>query len=301
MTTHLHPLPAPDPADPVAQSAEPRQRNHLRRDLVLAAIAAILAATLAAIAVYVASGHLPATFQSSATIRVAIQSTSDVNDGTITASNDLASQYAQIASTGTVIGLARKQLDGADAQLTGNDVVASTVAAQNLVKITVNGHDGGQSQRRADAVGTAFVEGLRELNGRQAEQYSNEVSSRLGPIDRSIALTRRELSGGTQDSRRNAAIVLASLIVQRQQVQASIAQNVAAMQPTLTQVAGAGPGEKVSPKPKLYAIVAFVIVLLVVGRVLIVAAARRPRPPEVAEPGATGPAAVPIPPTPAAT
>src|SRR5262249_10069036 len=156
----------------------------------------------------------------------------------------------QIANTGTVVDRARHLLDGDDAALSSQDIVASTVAAQNLVKITVNGHDGGQSERRADAVGTAFVDGLRALNGRQAAQYSHEVSSRLAPIDRSIAYTRSQLKGGTLDSRRNAAIVLASLIVQRQQVQASIAQNVAAMQPTLNQVAGAGPGEKISPKPK---------------------------------------------------
>jgi hypothetical protein len=281
MSTRLLPLPAPEPEPepaPQLQSAGAPRPGRIRRDLVLAAIASLLAATLAATAVYGASSTLPATFQSSSTVRVAIQSTSDVNDATVTASNDLASQYAQIANTGSVVALARRRLSGADAQLTSSDIAAATVAAQNLIQITVNGDDAGQSQRRADAVGAAFVDALRQLNGQQAAQYANEVQGKLAPIDQSIAQTRAGLSGGTQDSRRNAAIVLASLIVQRQQVQASVAQNVASMQPALTQVAGAGPGAKVSPKPQLYALVGFVIVLLVVGRVLVVAAARRPTP-----------------------
>jgi hypothetical protein len=281
MTTRLLPLPAalPDRGAPHLESAGPPRPGRMRRDLVLAAIASLVLAVIAGAGVYVISSGLPATFQSSTTVRVAIQSTSDVNDATVTASNDLASQYAQIASVGSVVAAARKGLDGADAQLSTADIAAATVAAQNLVKITVNGADAGQAERRANAVGPAFVRVLQALNGRQAAQYATQVTGKLGPIDQSIASTKRELKGGTQDSRRNAAIVLASLIVQRQQVQATVAQNVAAMQPNITLVAGAGPGGKVSPKPQLYAIVGFIIVLLVVGRVLVVAAARRPAPP----------------------
>ena len=80
---------------------------------------AVLAAGLVAAAVYVVSAATPATYQSSSTVRVSVQAPAGSTDQSVIASNDLASQYAQIVAAERVLRAAGRRLSGDDADLGG--------------------------------------------------------------------------------------------------------------------------------------------------------------------------------------
>jgi capsular polysaccharide biosynthesis protein len=238
--------------------------------------AAVVAAALVAGGVYVVSAAAPATYESSSTVRVSVQAPTGSTDQSVIASNDLASQYAQVVSADRVLRAARRRLTSTDADLSG-EVSAGTVAAQNLIRLTVKGTNPGQAERRAAAVTQAFVAYLNRLSAEISERYAASVNEKLAPVDANIADARKALETGTPDAQRNAASILAGLLVQRQQVLSSVAQSSAATRPSIQRVTNAGTASKVSPKPKLYAAIAFAIVLLLLARLTYVAAGRSRR------------------------
>ena len=65
---------------------------------------------LAAIVVYGIGHHLPAVYTASGTLRVATATQSGIADSNVTAQNDLASQYAQLVGSSSVVAMAAKTL-----------------------------------------------------------------------------------------------------------------------------------------------------------------------------------------------
>jgi capsular polysaccharide biosynthesis protein len=236
----------------------------------------LLAALLVGAAVFGVSSTVPATYESSAVVRVSVHATGGISDPAVTAANDLASQYAQLASTSLVVDAAADRLGRAGRGLTG-DVSAGTVAAQNLIRVTVTGSSAEQARRRATAVTVSFVRYVNRLSARQADVYTRTVASKLRPLDADITQAREQLSTGTPDAQRNATVLLSSLLVQRQQVESSVAESAAAAQPDVQLIANGSAGVKTSPKPLLYASVGFVIVLLLLGRLAYIVGMRRVR------------------------
>ena len=84
-------------------------------------------------------GHsLQSVYQASGTIRIALPSQGGLSDPVVIASNDLATQYAQLVDTPQVRALAAASLAVAPASLDGK-LSGSTVSAQNLLKVTATG------------------------------------------------------------------------------------------------------------------------------------------------------------------
>jgi hypothetical protein len=234
--------------------------------LVVGIVAVLVVAAVVAGAVYAVSGTLSPSYASSSTMVVNVNGGSGITDVSVSAANDLASQYAQLANSAPVLRNAEKALSLPGGGLDGK-VSGSTVSAQNIIKVTATAGNARDAQRRTDAAANALITYITSLSAKQATRYAAAVTFRLKPIDKQIADVEKRLSHGSQDARRNASVVLANLVTQRQQVQSTIAQNAAGSQPNIQQVTPATGGDKTSPKPGLYAAIALIIVLLVGGRI----------------------------------
>jgi capsular polysaccharide biosynthesis protein len=219
-----------------------------------------------AAAVYIISSRQGPTYEASSTLRIVAQGQSGISDQSVLASNDLASQYAQLGDAPPVIRRAARSLKVSPVDLDGH-VSAGTVAAQNLIKISARADDGPGAVRRTDAVALAFVEYVSGLNERQANAYSRSVQRRLRPLDDELAAARRLLNRGTPSQRNSNALLYSNLLVQRQQLVASIAQDSAASQPGVQLVAQATAASKVAPRPTLYALVGLVASALIAARI----------------------------------
>jgi hypothetical protein len=193
----------------------------------------------------------------------------------VTAANDLASQFAQLASTAPVVSAAQAKLGDQGENLSGS-VSAGTIAAQNLIRISVTGSSPALAQTRTTAVAAAFVTYVRRLNAKQAASYVGAVTAKLRPLDREIAAARKRLTNANAVVQREATVLLSGLLSEQQSVLSSVAQSSASAQPYLQLVAPGGGATKVSPKPVLYAAVGFLAVLLLLGRLLYYVGVRTP-------------------------
>ncbi len=238
------------------------------------ALIVLVLALLVAAAVYEISNRAPARYQSSATVRVSVQTTSGISDPAVTAANDLASQFAQLASSTPVVDYAAALLGVPAKDLEGN-ITAGTVAAQNLVRVTATGSGPAQAQARATAVAKAFVVYLDRIDAQQVSRYQKAITSKLGPLTREIEAARKRLGSSNPETQRNATVLLSGLLGQQQTVLSSVAQSSAAAQPSLQLVSPGGTATKASPKPTLYAAIGFLATLLLLGRFLYVVGVRR--------------------------
>jgi capsular polysaccharide biosynthesis protein len=253
-------------------AAPPGARRPRGRRSALA-ILLIVAPVVIAVAVYAISSRLTPTYEASSTLRIVAQG--GLSDQLVTASNDLASQYAQLADAPPVIRRAARALDVPASELDGK-VSGGTIAAQNLIRIATRADQSAAAVRRSEAVAVAFIEYVSAINERQANVYARSVQDRLKPLDSQIAAARKVLNRGTSSQRNSTALLYSNLLVQRQQLVASLAQDAAASQPGVQLVAPATAASKVQPKPTLYALVALVAAALVAARVGYLAFRRRP-------------------------
>jgi capsular polysaccharide biosynthesis protein len=240
------------------------RRRRGRRKLL--AFLLIVAPVAVAVCVYAISSTLAPRYEASSTLRIVAQGANGLSDQLVTASNDLASQYAQLADAPPVIHRAARALHIPASELDG-EVSGGTVAAQNLISIAARADNSTAAVRRSQAVAVAFIDYASSLNERQASVYSRSVQDRLKPLDSEIAAARKLLNRGDPSQRNSTALVYSNLLVQRQQLVTSLAQSAAASQPGVQLVAPAASASKVQPKPVLYALVALVAAALVAARI----------------------------------
>jgi capsular polysaccharide biosynthesis protein len=262
---------APPTDSTVAVSPGPRRPRRGRRRLL--ALPLIVAPVAVAVAVYAISSRTTPTYEASSTLRIVAQG--GLSDQLVTASNDLASQYAQLADAPPVIARAARALHVRASEL-GGKVSGGTVAAQNLISIAARADSQAAAVRRSQAVAIGFIDYASTLNERQANVYARSVRDRLKPLDAQIATARKLLNGGGTSQQNSASLLYSNLLVQRQQLLASLAQDAAASQPGVQLVAPAATASKVQPKPELYALVAFVAAALVAARIGYLTFRRRP-------------------------
>ena len=236
----------------------------------------LLVSLAVAVAVYVISNRASPRYQSSATVRVSVQATTGISDPAVTAANDLASQFAQLAPSTPVLKAAAQKLGVTTSSLEGT-VTSGTIAAQNLVRVSATGGSATQAQERATAVARAFVAYIDRIDARQAGAYERAVTSKLGPLASEIAAARKQLRSSNAEVQRNATVLLSGLLSAQQTVLSSVAQGSATAQPSLQLVASGSAGSKTSPKPSLYAGIGLLAALLLLGRFLYVVGMRRAR------------------------
>lgn len=258
-TAHSRGTPATSPAGDIL----------LRRWwVVLFGALAIAAAT------YAVSKVVPATYASSSEVVVLVSGT-DVNATTLGA-NNLASQYAQVVNSSQVLSLAAT-LKKPPVDVPPPSISGGTVGAQNLISIQATAGSAQLAQARAAAVTAAFVKYINQQVANQATHYAQTSSAQLRPLAGEISQTQAALNVVAPKSTKAIELqqTLVTLLAQRAAAQANIAQTAVAGRPSVQVTSAAGPGSQTAPKPTLYALVGFIVGLLILARVVIYTSRRR--------------------------
>lgn len=278
--TEIEPRTAEQPPGETAEDARPAAAETFtggRGSVVWRAKWWILAAAVAAGAgTYFGSRLIPASYEASALISVTSAPVSGGISDAVVASNDLASQYAQLVDSAPVLTRAKAGL-GAEASGLAGAVSAGTVAGQNLVSVRADGSTPTAAQRRANAVADSFVTYITGVNATRAQALISSVKKQLAA--NASAVTAEELQALRAIANGNATRVdvaglLGTLGSQKQQLLADVVQNAAAAQPSVDVAVPAEAGTKTQPRPLLYAIVAFFAVALVVAEGFVLARRR---------------------------
>jgi capsular polysaccharide biosynthesis protein len=246
----------PEPRPPKASS-----RGLIGPISIVAAVACLAVSALAAAVAYGVGHQLHAVYQSSGTIRIGIPSQNGISDPNVTAANDLATQYAQLVGSDQVKTQTAQALNVPSNSLNGK-LSGSTVAAQNLLQVTASGDSATQAHDRATAAVAVVQVFLSGVTARQSGQYLAAVKKALGAPPRVSAPPHSPPGAAAQ-----AALSQATA---RQTLLDQAARDAAGNQPDFQVVDAAGSAKQTSPKPKLYALVAFVVTLLITGRLAFV-------------------------------
>jgi capsular polysaccharide biosynthesis protein len=237
-------------------------RNLFGPITIKAALLCLVVSLVAGGVAYGVGHSLQSVYQSSGSIRIALPSQGGLSDPDVIAANDLATQYAQLVDTAPVRALTAASLAVAPASLDGK-LSGSTVSAQNLLKVTATASSSVTAQARAKAAVSAVQ---RYLNGLTAVQNAKYLASLKQGLNATPLLEQRLRIGvlGTGQL----SVTVAGL---RSEVLNQGVRDAAGNQPSF-QVVDPGTGANVTyPKPSLYALVAFVVVLLVSLRIAFVA------------------------------
>ncbi len=257
--------PAPDPE----KAGRPIGQIGVRAAAVCLALSVVIG-----LVAYVVGKALPSTYQSYGLIRVALPSQQGVIDPVVTAANDIASQYAQLASSRPVEKLVASRL-GVSPQSLDGKIIGSTVGAQNLVQVTATAGSRKTAVARAAAASDSLRVYITNLNAQAGSQYVAGVNGGLRSIDRSLSQLTGRLRKDKGAALTADTTAIQTLTSQRDQLVGQVARDAASNEPSL-QVVNASTGPTVtSPKPKLYALVAFIVALLVTGRAAFVLSRRR--------------------------
>jgi capsular polysaccharide biosynthesis protein len=227
------------------------------------------------------------TYSSSADIVVTAHTLSGGLSDAITASNDLASQYAQLADSPPVLERASRSLPSGRGLAAA--VSAGTVGDQNLVRVTAEAGGRRLAQVRANAVANAFVAQISATNAEEAAQLRSSVERQLQSSQQAISRAEASVARATRQANassrsraplRNSVLaakesLLASLILQRQSIISDLARGTVEAQPSVKVSATAGLGTQVQPKPALYAGIAAIVTALAAGQILVLVRLRR--------------------------
>jgi hypothetical protein len=276
--TSVEPLTAPadpDRPDPRFAESEPPTRSTMvwRRKWWI-----VLAAVVVAAVVYGVTSQLSPRYEASATVQVALLGGNATSEG-VTAANDLASQYAQIIDSDPVVNSVARRLAVSPDDIRDN-VSGATVNDQNLISVSAKAGDGAEATRRATAAARALVSYVTRSVRTQSASVNEEALAQLKPLDDQIRALRKKVAGASASESRSQEYIasqqsLATLEAQRAATIGDIARSGASGRPSLQLLNPAGAGNKVSPKPTLYAIAAFIIALLLAAQLSSFAGRRR--------------------------
>jgi capsular polysaccharide biosynthesis protein len=236
---------------------ELERRGRRRSILRTAALAlCVLLSALAGGIAYAVSRSLPKTYQASGTIRVGVPTQAGISDSSVDAANDLTLQYAQLVGSNPVAAIAAARLKVDSPSLRGK-LTGSSVSGQNILMVTASGRTPGQASSRAGAGVNAVQVYLTQQTSRQNRVYVSGLLAKIRAVD-AAGVSAGPQAAAQADSQQDNALYEAL-------------RDAAGNQPTFQIVnAASGPAAQVEPKPKLYAIVAFVVVLLLSLRVAFV-------------------------------
>jgi capsular polysaccharide biosynthesis protein len=247
----------------VAASIPRRNRPILR--LLIALVAGIAAAAV----VYQVCTSLPVHYESSASLRVRAPGGAGSSDNVL-AANELASQYAQYVRSAGVINPAAERA-GVSPGVLRDAVTAGTAGDQNVLSIKVRADTPETSRTQANAVSASFIRFVRRVEQDDRRAVVQQIDAQLKPIDADIARERRALDRLARDETTTSQslastrqTLLQSLLTQRERLVAQ-SIDVSSQLPAVETLSPAGLGAKSSPKPGLYAAIAFLVVFLVVA------------------------------------
>lgn len=236
----------------------------------------VAASFAAAILAYGVGKLLPPTYQSSGLLRVAVPSQGGVSDPVVLAANDSATQYALLASSEPVTRLTAQSLNVPERRLAGK-ISGGTLSAQNLVQVTVTGDSAGSAVARAEAATASLARYITLLNARESNQYVARVQRGLAQSNLELKSLTQQIGTDSPAQRANDTNALQSLQSEHAQMLEEVARDAAGDQPSVQVVNPSSPATISSPKPKLYALVVFIVALIVSIRAAFVVSKRRAR------------------------
>jgi capsular polysaccharide biosynthesis protein len=244
----------------------------------------LLFAILVGVGTYYGARIPSPSYGSSAVVEVTLQ-TSGAQNETLLAANQLAAQYAQLATTSAVLEAAARSIKVSPGDL-ANSVSASTVSQLNLVKVSATGSSPSQSQVRANAAARALTAAILRGNARKAAAFMRKAAgpltgagNQIAKLEADIAQTTRALATATTvNGRLRAQSVLAglqatltALTSQQSGAMSSLAVDAALGQPAVSVVSRAGPGSRTRPSPLIYALIGGLAGAIVVSQIFVLA------------------------------
>lgn len=244
----------------------------------------LLFAILVGVGTYYGARIPSPSYGSSAVVEVTLQ-TSGAQNETLLAANQLAAQYAQLATTSAVLEAAARSIKVSPGDL-ANSVSASTVSQLNLVKVSATGSSPSQSQVRANAAARALTASILGGNAQKAAAFMRKAAGpltgagkQIAKLDADIARTTRALATATTvNGRLRAQSVLAglqatltALTSQQSGAMSSLAVDAALGQPAVSVVSRAGPGSRTRPSPLIYALIGGLAGAIVVSQIFVLA------------------------------
>jgi capsular polysaccharide biosynthesis protein len=248
---------------PASDSDRPRSPGNLllRRSWIV-----IIGAIVVGALTYVISGQVAATYASSATVAVEVSGT-DAN-ATSLGANNFAAQFAQQVSATQVLQSAARDLGSS---IPSSSITGGTVAAQNIIAVNATANSSRLAATRAQAVTVAFVKYVSQRVSAQVKVYSSAAARGIAPLTASINSAELQLGQAPPDSSRATALgeQLATLVAERATAEAQVAQTAISGTPTVAIVKKAGAGHQIAPKPKLYAVIGFLLGLVALSRLVV--------------------------------
>jgi uncharacterized protein involved in exopolysaccharide biosynthesis len=220
-------------------------------------------------ATYGVTSQLDPRYEASATVQVALLGGNATSEG-VTAANDLASQYAQIIDSDPVVEPVARKLHLSADEVRDN-VEGATVNEQNLISVSAKAGSGAEASEIATTTARTLVRYVTKSVASQATSVNEEALAQLKPLDDQIRSLRKKMAGASKKEQESQQFLanqqsLATLEAQRAATIGDIARTGVSGRPSLQVLNPAGTGKKVSPKPVLYAIAAFVIALLLAAQ-----------------------------------
>jgi capsular polysaccharide biosynthesis protein len=234
------------------------------------------ASLLVAAGAYLVGSALSKVYQSSGVIRVTVLSQQGISDPVVTAGNDLASQIAQLADAQPVIDMAARSL-GLRAGDLSDKINGSTLGAQNLVQVTATGSSPDSAMRRSTAATMSLAGYQQSLNASAVNQYLATVQAALVPLQSKIQGIYARIATDSPTLRAADTLQLETLLTTRSQVIGQVSRDAASSRPYLQAVSYSSAPSVVYPKPALYALVAFLVALILAGRLAFTVVSRRTR------------------------
>jgi capsular polysaccharide biosynthesis protein len=234
--------------------------------------------------VYAISSKVTPTYSSSATIAITAASTPGGSAQDVAlASNDLAAQDAQLVEANDVLSQASKTL-GVSASTLSSHLSSGTVAAQNLVQITVQSSNPTTAQTWANVVSRAFQAFMVHKGVTSASALQSSLNAQVAPLNHQITVLQLQIAA-TQPAAPpgSAALIelqgeenqLSGLLASRATLMDNTALAIVSQQPNVAILQSASAPSKISPRPLLYGVIAALAALLVTAQLVIVAKRRR--------------------------
>jgi capsular polysaccharide biosynthesis protein len=288
-------VPAPDPvplapSQPLSQGGRTLDEVSPDRVSVIwrAKFVIILVVVVVTLAVYAISRHITPTYSSSSTVRVsATQAPGGSASDVVSASNDLAAQYAELVTSSAVLDPAASAARTTGGELSTH-ISAGTVSSQNLIRVTAQSPNREQAQVWANDVASSLSTYVKDQSAQQAATIQASLTSQLRPISREISALEASIDQQSASAVAGTAgyvrvqseeSQLTELLTTRSDLLTTTAVSIAADQPQVGVLFAAGAPTQVSPKPTLYAIIAAIGSLVAACEIALARARRRFRSP----------------------
>lgn len=243
-------------------------------------VVALLAALICASATYLASLFVPPTFESTVLLRVTTGATSTGSSDGVLAANQLAAQYSQLVLSSGVLERTAALTGETVSKLSGA-LSGSVQANQNIVTITATAG----SATRADALSAAAGEALAEyvlstlvdpggdvMRAQLTELQESLAAARTDAVDASAVLLESEVTSPErtlgQLQYNAAASLISNLSSRERELRADLEIREAEQAVAVTPLGSPNGPQTTSPRPTLYALVAFVVTLLIAAHLI---------------------------------